>query len=67
MRHAGFLAVLILTGPAAVLHAQTTDIMNSGRRTLTACTDPALAAAAVREEVCGRKVVLGAAGQVALG
>ena len=36
MRHAGFLAVLILTGPAAVLHAQTTDIMNSGRRTLTA-------------------------------
>ena len=37
-----------------------------GRRSLAASRDPDLAATAVREELCGRRIVLGAHGALAL-
>jgi acetyl-CoA C-acetyltransferase len=41
--------------------------LGDGHRTLCANTDPALAATAMREELCGRKLRLGAQRAIALG
>jgi acetyl-CoA C-acetyltransferase len=41
--------------------------LGDGHRTLCASTDPALAATAMREELCGRKLRLGAQRAIALG
>ncbi|TFG96753.1 MAG: hypothetical protein E4H11_02925 [Myxococcales bacterium] len=41
--------------------------LGDGRRTLVASADPALATTALREELCGRKLRLGAQQEIALG
>jgi hypothetical protein len=40
--------------------------LEDGRRTLSSCADPDLAALAMREELCGRTLRLGAHGAIAL-